>query len=566
MGGPPSVSGGSCVLLIAAIVVGGLALPTAGHTGGIARGDAPAVGVLPRAGPWDSLAGSGGGAASSDLGTVSASLPSGCFTRAALEPAWHPVPCAAPRIVPFTVRGDYDWAAVHSVGGPIGSASGRVEAVQDLTSEAQNGTASGTYSLQLNARPFTCDTPYTDGKPVADGCWVQFVFAASPGEAQLLVQFWLLQYRAHYGSCPSASIPGGTEWLPAGASCFANGAATLLQVNGRYFAESVSNLTNLTLSGAVVSTNGSARDEVELTDATTGYTHGSYLIVLSSDPLDLARLWRASEFNVLGDGGGAEAEFNSGAALLIEQTLEGPGSAPVHAGCGTGGFSGESNNLELGACSAVPPDHIVYTEENPPASYVKVNFTERGLLPGTAWGVNVTGEGGGTTQGRTLTLWLPPGSYPFTPRSAAGTALPGSGEVNVTAAGGKASIVFVPRKFAVTLTETGLPVGTRWCVAFPGRGPYCSTDASREVLLPNGSYRYTARAPQEAYAAPGGSFAVAGGAVTVSVTFTAADPCRKRNSPRPTGGPPGVRSVRARGRSGPSSLGPPMRPVRSRTG
>jgi hypothetical protein len=61
--------------------------------------------------------------------------------------------------------------------------------------------------------------------------------------------------------------------------------------------------------------------------------------------------WTGSEFNVIGDGGGSEAEFNTGAALTDEiEVTDGTTNAPT---CqSNGGTTGETNNLDLGTCKA----------------------------------------------------------------------------------------------------------------------------------------------------------------------------------------------------------------------
>ena len=65
----------------------------------------------------------------------------------------------------------------------------------------------------------------------------------------------------------------------------------------------------------------------------------------------LADGWKGSEFNVIGDGGGSQANFNVGTALTVEIDLtDGTTGAPV---CqANDGTTGETNNLNLKRCTA----------------------------------------------------------------------------------------------------------------------------------------------------------------------------------------------------------------------
>jgi hypothetical protein len=105
----------------------------------------------------------------------------------------------------------------------------------------------------------------------------------------------------------------------------------------------ITQLPYLKLSGQAVQ-NGI--DTLVLTTKSTAYsTTGNDSVVY------LATGWNALEFNVVGDGGGSEAVFNTGTSLSDEIVLtDGQTTAPT---CkGDDGTTGETNNLDLGSCVA----------------------------------------------------------------------------------------------------------------------------------------------------------------------------------------------------------------------
>jgi len=64
----------------------------------------------------------------------------------------------------------------------------------------------------------------------------------------------------------------------------------------------------------------------------------------------LGNSWNASEFNVVGDGGGSSAKFNAGSSItvgiaLTDELTSGPKCQSDD------GTTGETNNLTLGKCS-----------------------------------------------------------------------------------------------------------------------------------------------------------------------------------------------------------------------
>ena len=83
------------------------------------------------------------------------------------------------------------------------------------------------------------------------------------------------------------------------------------------------------------------------------FTYGSdaYSIVAKDNVLDISSVWNKAEFNVVGNGGGSRADFNSGSTVTVTLLLfDGSTSAPTCVP--NDGTTGESNNLNLGSCAA----------------------------------------------------------------------------------------------------------------------------------------------------------------------------------------------------------------------
>ncbi len=98
----------------------------------------------------------------------------------------------------------------------------------------------------------------------------------------------------------------------------------------------------LKLSGAAVK---GGNDTLALTTATEAYS-----ITGKDSVVDLATAWQGSEFNVVGDGGGSEAKFNTGTSITVEIMLK-DGSTAAPKCESDDGTTGETNNLDLGKCS-----------------------------------------------------------------------------------------------------------------------------------------------------------------------------------------------------------------------
>ncbi len=122
-----------------------------------------------------------------------------------------------------------------------------------------------------------------------------------------------------------------------------------------------------------------------------------------------------------------------------------------------------------------------------------VDFSERGLLNGTLWGVSL----GGTTytsSSPALSLFALNGAYPYTISAVSGWhqgTLPYSGTITVNGTPvDEPTLAFTPVTYEVTFKESGLPTGTNWSVMLGGAKKSSST-STVTFTEPNGSDAYT---------------------------------------------------------------------------
>ena len=91
----------------------------------------------------------------------------------------------------------------------------------------------------------------------------------------------------------------------------------------------------------------------------------AYSTTGSDSVVDLATAWTESEFNIIGDGDGSEADFNAGSSITVKVAVtNGTKNAPICAA--DSGTTGETNNLNLGACTSTggASPYIEFTESN----------------------------------------------------------------------------------------------------------------------------------------------------------------------------------------------------------
>jgi hypothetical protein len=288
-------------------------------------------------------------------------LREGCFQVAFPSIDWEQVECKDlhPRVHPVVrkpgegqVAGNgHDYVAESS--GLTSKALGSFPTVTGVKSEKSVGVAEygdggilgpNEYSLQLNTN-FTGTTAACKGH---SGCvvWQQFIYAtdyAVEGEAAVFMQYWLIGWGS--SACPSGFGSDGEG------DCYGN--------SNYVSAPDVkpTSLGSLSLSGAAAE---GGSDTVVFTNGGTAYR------VSGSDKvLDISQVWKESEFNVVGDAGGSRADFNTPVSIAVTLALtDGTTSAPKCVA--NGGTTGESNNLNLGACSTASGSSpsIHFTESN----------------------------------------------------------------------------------------------------------------------------------------------------------------------------------------------------------
>jgi hypothetical protein len=101
-------------------------------------------------------------------------------------------------------------------------------------------------------------------------------------------------------------------------------------------------LAKVVLSGSVTP---GGNDSVAFT-----YESEAYSTSYPDSVLDISSVWNKAEFNVVGNGGGSQANFNAGSSITVFLNL-GDGSTSAPACLADGGSTGESNNLNVGSCS-----------------------------------------------------------------------------------------------------------------------------------------------------------------------------------------------------------------------
>lgn len=230
----------------------------------------------------------------------------GCYAAAYPLNAWKKVACVAAPNRPYiprsgvggsqTVGDGNDYAAVTST--LTSNAVGSFPEVKRLTSETDDGSPN-VYSIQLNSNfmsgDLACAGANNPGQCLG---WLQFVYSSSSHAA--FMQYWLIHYSGGSVHCPSG-------WFSFSTDCYKNSSAVSVPQ------EPVTDLQQMNLSGNAV--NGGL------------------------------------EFNIIGDGGGSQADFNAGTKLTVEIDLtDGTTQKPT---CKAhDGTTGETNNLNLKKCKA----------------------------------------------------------------------------------------------------------------------------------------------------------------------------------------------------------------------
>ena len=287
----------------------------------------------------------------------------GCFHAAYPNLFWERVACGAgqprthslPRKVKEgasdVVGNGHDYAA--GVSGLISKAFGTFPSVTGVTKEKSVGVAAfggggilgaNEYTLQLNTN-FLNTTSACDGH---SGCsvWQQFIYSTDylrEGEADVFMQYWLIGWGN--SACPAPFASDGEG------DCYAN--SSYVKVPDL----KITDLAGETLTASVVS---GGNDTVTFT-----YGGDSYSVSGLDSKLGIATVWDQAEFNVVGDAGGSRANFNTGSSVTVDIAVT-SGTTAKPSCVKNGGTTGETNNLDLGKCTATggATPAIEFTESN----------------------------------------------------------------------------------------------------------------------------------------------------------------------------------------------------------
>ena len=277
----------------------------------------------------------------------------GCFEASYPLTVWRKTACTTAPNRPYvpaigahngaqTTGDGHDYALVSS---SIASAmEGSFPKAKNLKTETDGGQ--NVYSIQLNSN-FMSNNQACASANVPANClaWLQYVYSSS--EHASFMQYWLINYSGGSMHCPSG-------WNSFSQDCYKNSAAKSTPQ------EPITDLPQMTMSGSAV---GSGVDTLVFTDGGNAYsTTGQDSVVY------LSTGWTESEFNVIGDGGGSQANFSAGTKLTVKiNVTNGSTAAPV---CqANDGTTGETNNLNLGKCKVKPGKKknlpfVQFTESN----------------------------------------------------------------------------------------------------------------------------------------------------------------------------------------------------------
>jgi hypothetical protein len=278
----------------------------------------------------------------------------GCFQAEYPSIAWVEAECHAvvPSVAPRPPRksaGTASRGAAETTGNgndyviqtaaTIKSTVGSFPTVTGVTSEKGVGVAAfggggilgaNEYTLQVNSN-YTGVTSACGGH---SGCtvWQQFIYSpdySKKGTAEVFMQYWLIGYGGT--RCPS-------NWGSDGeGDCYRNSSGVSAPD------EVITQLADMKLSGAATT---GGNDTVTFTHNTTAYT-----VSAKDTVVDIASVWKQSEFNIVGNAGGSEAEFNKGASVTVHVAItDGTSNKPTCVA--DSGSTGETNNLNLGSCTA----------------------------------------------------------------------------------------------------------------------------------------------------------------------------------------------------------------------
>jgi hypothetical protein len=292
----------------------------------------------------------------------------GCFHASYPNLAWEEVACRTAKPHTYFVPRNPNAAKTNVVGngndyaaavtGLISKTVGSFPIVLGVRSEQSVGVASfgdggilgpNEYTLQINSN----FAPGSAACAGIAGClvWQQYVYSPdylAPGVAGVFIEYWLIFLN---GQPPNYNCPS-PDWY--------NIPPYYCVINSAYEAAPdfpITDLANLRLSGSAVA---DGNDTVILT-----HDRDAYSLTAPDNVVDLATVWQQSEFNVIGNAGGSEAVFNPNSLIYVNVAVT-SGTFEAPSCLSNDGTTGESNNLNLGRCIALPgfPPSILFSESN----------------------------------------------------------------------------------------------------------------------------------------------------------------------------------------------------------
>ncbi len=307
----------------------------------------------------------------------------GCFHSSYPSTQWEKVECngapayrsALPKVAgdvqAETVAGNwYDYVAQAPAGHLLSSAVGSFPTVAGVKSEKTvnvefNGgfsdglTGPNEYTLQVNTN--FANTAACGGYTYCYA-WQQYAVSTG-GPTEVFIEYWLINYGVHDGNkniCPAGFLDIGQSFLFGGQGdmCVQNTPSTTVYAKGPI---PITQLATLQLSGSAVA-NGTDQ-------ATATYNGEAYAATVKDSFTDIASGWTQAEFNVLGDGGGARSNFNTGSSVTVKIALtDGSTNKPICVPPSKEeGTTGETNNLvPLKGCTTTggSTPYIEFTEAN----------------------------------------------------------------------------------------------------------------------------------------------------------------------------------------------------------
>jgi hypothetical protein len=224
----------------------------------------------------------------------------------------------------------------------------------------QGITGANEYTLQLNTNEAHSAACGSSSKCTA---WQQYVMATNvflpngnlSNQTEVFIEDWLFNYGVDVDNgatnvCPTGFTDAGANKTGPGDNCQLNSMAAPVDWNASGTATGQMPITDLTDPDLGLS--GSA--SLNATDwATLTYDGQAYSASAWDTNTDIASVWNETEFNVVGNYGGAEAQFNDGTAITVKIAFTDTSTNLPECAVNSG-TTGESNNLNFVPSTASP--------------------------------------------------------------------------------------------------------------------------------------------------------------------------------------------------------------------